>query len=511
VIASASEPEFSRAAWLRHGVPALVAGIALAAAFPRYEWEGVAWVALAPVLVTALSTTPRAALGWGWLAGFVFFSALLKWLTTTFQVYSAIPWPIVYGPIALLAAYCGLYVGLVAAAVAWIRVRRSPAEGLLAAPFLWVAGEWLRGHLMYGFPWGNLGYSQYRQLAIIQIAELAGVDAVSFLLVAVNAALAGCFVLPRRKKVIGVLLAAILFGGSLGFGVRRLAVPPPPPTATVAIVQPSITQVRKWDESYAAEVLGTFFALTRQAGAQRPALIVWPETATPTMVRRDRALLAALTRLSGELEAGLLVGSIDAGNGPVPAFRNTAFLVTGRGIQQRYDKIQLVPFGEFIPLSGVLGFVRGWADFIADLEPGARAEVFTGPPAPFGVMICYEGVFPDLVRRFVQNGARFMVNMTNDGWFGRTSGPLQHLSMYPFRAVEHRMAIVRAANTGISAFISPTGDIVSRLGLYERGVLTDRVPLREGQTLYTRLGAWLAYLSLAVAGLMLAHAAARGR
>jgi apolipoprotein N-acyltransferase len=511
VIASASEPEFSRAAWLRHGVPAVVAGIALATAFPRYDWEGVAWAALAPVLLTALSTTPRAALGWGWLAGFACFSALLKWLNTTFQIYSAIPWPIVYGPIALLAAYCGLYTGLVAAAVAWIRTRRSPTQALLAAPFLWVAGEWLRGHLLYGFPWGNLGYSQYRRLAVIQIAELAGVDAVSFLLIAVNAALAGCFFMPRRKAVTGALLAVLLVGGTLAFGVRRLATPPPPSAATVAIVQPSITQVRKWDESYAGEILGTLFGLTRQAGDQHPALIVWPETATPTMLRRDRALLDALGRMAAELDAGLLVGSIDASSGPVPAFRNTAFLVTSRGIEQRYDKIQLVPFGEFIPLSGVLGFVRGWADFIADLEPGARAEVFTGPPAPFGVMICYEGVFPDLVRRFVQNGARFMVNMTNDGWFGTTSGPLQHLSMYPFRAIEHRTAIVRAANTGISAFITPSGEIVQRLNLYQRAVLTDRVPLREGQTLYTRFGAWLAYLSLAVSGLTLAHAAARGR
>src|SRR3989454_10269027 len=160
--------------------------------------------------------------------------------------------------------------------------------------------------------------------------------------------------------------------------------------------------------------------------------------------------------------------------------------------------MHLVPFGEYVPLSGVIGFVRGWAEFIAELEPGARAVVFPGPPAPFGIVICYEGIFPDLFREFVNNGARVMVNMTNDGWFGRTSGPAQHLTMYPFRAVEHRIAIVRAANTGVSAFIGPSGIIVRRLHLFERGVMTESVPLRARRTLFTRFGDWLGLLSLAV-------------
>jgi apolipoprotein N-acyltransferase len=152
-----------------------------------------------------------------------------------------------------------------------------------------------------------------------------------------------------------------------------------------------------------------------------------------------------------------------------------------------------------VPLSRVIGFVRGWAEFIADLEPGTSAVVFPGPPAPFGVVICYEGIFPDLFREFVNNGARIMVNMTNDGWFGRTSGPDQHLAMYPLRAVEHRIAVVRAANTGISAFVAPSGQIIRHLNLFQRGTMSERVPLREGRTLFTRLGDWVAWLSLALA------------
>jgi apolipoprotein N-acyltransferase len=169
----------------------------------------------------------------------------------------------------------------------------------------------------------------------------------------------------------------------------------------------------------------------------------------------------------------------------------------------------LVPFGEYVPLSSVIGFVRGWAEFISELTPGAHAVVFAGPPAPFGVVICYEGIFPALVRRFVTGGARLLVNMTNDAWFGRTSGPLQHLAMYPLRAVEHRTAVVRAANTGVSAFIAPSGRIVQALDLYVRGNLLARVPLRGEETLYTRWGDWLPYLSVVVSAAALVAAALR--
>jgi apolipoprotein N-acyltransferase len=256
-------------------------------------------------------------------------------------------------------------------------------------------------------------------------------------------------------------------------------------------------------------VLKIYQELTRQAGADRPDLIVWPETASPTALRRDVELQRLLSGMSAEMRVPLLVGSIDVRDGAPARFTNTAFLVDGRGIAGRYDKIHLVPFGEYVPLAGVIGFVRGWAEFIADLEPGSRAVVFPGPPAPFGVVICYEGIFPDLFRKFVNNGALMMVNMTNDGWFGRTSGPGQHLAMYPFRAIEHRVAVVRAANTGVSAFVAPTGQVVRRLGLFQRGTIGDQVPLRQGRTLFTRVGDWMAWTSLAVAAASIGVAARR--
>ncbi|HSF05820.1 MAG TPA: hypothetical protein VLG10_08525, partial [Methylomirabilota bacterium] len=189
---------------------ALAAGTALALAFPRPEWSGTAWVALAPVLVLALTRPPGPAFGWGWLAGFTFFLLLLRWLNFTFRVYSDIPWPLTWGPTALLSGYCALWTGLVAGAVSWLGRRRGPAEALLATPWLWMSAEWARGWLLSGFPWGSIGYSQYRQLPVIQIAELGGVWAVSFVVVAVNVALVGVVLLPRRPAVVGLGLAVAL-------------------------------------------------------------------------------------------------------------------------------------------------------------------------------------------------------------------------------------------------------------------------------------------------------------
>jgi apolipoprotein N-acyltransferase len=490
---------------LLRAIAVLGGGVALALAYPPLEWDWLAWISLAPVFLVALAaSSARAAFGWGALGGLAFFLVLLRWLNFTFRTYSAIPWAVAWGPTALLAGYCGLWIGLVAAIVAFVARRRGRGFALAIAPFAWVAAEWGRGLLMGGFPWGLLGYSQYRELPVIQIAEVGGVWAVSFMVVAVNAAIAGVVALPRRQSAVGLACAVALVAGVFAFGVARLgdlastAAEERARGATVALMQPAIAQPLKYDEQHASETLRTYFRLTRQLKPGDADLVVWPETATPSVLRRDPVLGAALVGLSREVGAPILVGSIDFPDERVPLPRNTAFFLDERGIQGRYDKIQLVPFGEFVPLPGIIGFVRGWAEFIADMEAGTAHVVFRGPPAPLGVVICYEGIFPGLVREFVKGGARLMVNMTNDAWFGMTSGPQQHLSMYALRAVEHRTAVVRAANTGVSAFIAPTGRLVKELGLFERGLLVDRVALRSRTTLYTRFGDWLAHLGVAV-------------
>jgi apolipoprotein N-acyltransferase len=496
------DPSASRGRAAASTLVLVASGVLGALAFPLPGWAALAWVWLIPSLHAGATRAPRAALRDGWLAGTVFYVVLLRWLDFTFLHYSAIPWPVTWLPIALLAAYCGLYVGLVAGGAAWLGRRLGVGWALALTPCLWIAGEWLRGHLMGGFPWGLLGYSQAAQLLVIQIAELGGVYAVSLLVVAVNAALTAVLVLGARRAWPGALVVAVLFLASCGFGLRALATEAGAAatggSAEVAVIQPSIEQTIKWDPARHAQILDIYEALTREAARTKPAVVLWPETATTIFLRGDRPLLERLTRLSADIGVPIVVGSLDRRDDPRGQFLNSAFLLTGQGITGKYDKIHLVPFGEYVPLASLLGFVRSWAEFISEFGVGEVETVFSLPGASFGTVICYEIIFPELFRGFVVRGASFMANITNDAWFGETSGPWQHLGTLPLRAVEHRVAIARAANTGVSAFVEPTGRIGPTLPLLERGVLVRRIPLRTRATLYTRLGDWLVYASAAL-------------
>jgi len=478
-------------------IPLLLASaVLLMAAYPTTDWSLFAWVALVPLFASALVRSPRQALADGWLMGTVFFLLLLRWLDHTFRHYSAIPWPVTWLPILGLAAYCGLYWGLVAALVSWLRSRLGAGWALAAAPFLWVTAEWLRGWVLSGFPWGLLGYSQYRQLALIWIAAMTGVYGVSFMIASANAVLAAVMALGWQGARRGLIATAALLVVTLVLGDFAGRGPIKPVTIDVAVVQPSIEQSLKWDPAYQKETLRIYTDLTREAGRRKPAMIVWPETAAPIFLRRDPALVAELRALSAEVNAPLLVGSLDGGG---RGFYNSAFLLERQGIRAKYDKMHLVPFGEYVPLSGIIGFVRRWAEFISEFQAGQAPKVFKEADPPFGVVICYEGIFPELFREFVAGGAVYMMNITNDAWFGTTSGPWQHLAMLPFRAVEHQVSIVRAANTGVSAFVWPNGYITKTLGLFERGVLSDRIVVNpSGGTFYTRFGDLFAYLCLAV-------------
>ena len=488
-------------------VPLLVAFAVLGAlAFPSTDWFLLAWVWLTPALACALNRTPRQALGDGWLIGTVFFLVQLRWLDHTLRSYSQIPWPLTWLPVLALAAYCGLYVAGVCAAVAWLRAGWGTGWALAAAPVLWVAGELVRGRLMGGFPWGLLGYSQHAQLPIIQIAELTGVYGVSFLVVAINAALVAVLDLGWRALA-GSGVAVMLLSGSVSFGLLALeAETSRTATAThvrVAVVQPSIEQSVKWDARHRLDSLTVLERLTRDAARSRPAVILWPETAAPVLLRGDAAFLARLTSLAAELSTPLLVGSVDQTDAASPQLLNSAFFITPQGIRAKYDKIHLVPFGEYVPLDRLLGFVRGWATFVSDFASGTVRTIFPLPGAPLGLVICYEVIFPELFREFVAAGAGFMTNLTNDAWFGTTSGPWQHLSMLPLRAVENRTAIARAANTGVSALVEPTGRIIQVLPLEAAGFLEGQLPIRRRTTVYTRVGDWFAYTCLALsAGLL---------
>jgi len=471
----------------------VASGAALSLAYPRPEWPWLAWVSLVPLFFFSLVVRPRQAFLDGALFGLAFFTLLLRWLDYTFQTFSAIPWPLTFIVVLLLSAYLACFIG----GVAWAgsRLHRAFGSGLalVMLPFLWVTAELGRTYVLSGFPWGLLGYSQYRQLALIQIAAWTGVYGVSWLCALVNAAIAAVLRHGARGLVLGAAPAGLIVLAVGVLGARQLD-EPSGRSLTVALVQASIDQATKWEPSVQSETLALYARLTEDAASRKPAIVIWPETALPLVLRHEPDVVELLRSLSREHDVPLVVGSIDAlGRDRSVRLYNSTFLVTQQGIIDKYDKIHLVPFGEYVPLKWALGFVTRWAAFISELDAGSRASVFRFADTPFGTVICYEGIFPGLFRQFVANGATWMVNVTNDAWFGSTNGPLQHLAMLPFRAVENRVGIARSANTGISTLIEPNGRIGPSLALFERGVLLGRVSLRGETTWYTRFGDLFAY------------------
>lgn len=491
---------------------AAAAGAVLHLAYPRPAWDLLGWVALAPVLaLAATARSPGRAFLEGWVAGAAFFLLLLRWLTHTMTTFSTLSWPLAVLVLIGLAGYLALYWGGVAAAVAWLRTPLGPAA-LWLAPAFWVAGELARTYLLSGFPWGLLGYIPSGRLELIQIAAWTGVYGVSFLLALVNAALAWALTrwTPRAVAVSGGVVVASV-GVALGVGAAHSA--RTDGSVPVGLVQGNIDQAIKWEKAHQRTTLEIYADLTRRAAAGSR-LVVWPEAAVPAYVRYEPWVLDWLRQLSADVGVPLLVGAPDARQeGRATRYLNAAFLVGPPGLRARYDKMHLVPFGEYVPLKGLLFFVEAIAAEIGDFTPGRERVIFPLDGVPFGTIICYEVIFPDLFRRFVRDGARFMVNITNDAWFGDSGGPLQHLAMVPLRAVENGVAVARAANTGVSALIHPSGRIDPQLGLFQRGALTVDVPLRAGQTFYTRVGDLFAYAMGAVtaAALTARFVAGRGR
>ncbi len=480
-------------------------------AFPRPGWDLLAWVALAPVLALAVTAwSPRQALLEGWMAGLAFFLPLMRWLTHTMTTFSTLTPFLAFLVLVALAAYLALFWGGVAWALAWLRPRLG-ARVLWLAPAFWAAGELGRTYLLSGFPWGLLGYAPARHLLLIQMAAWTGVYGVSALLVLVNAALAWTAVERRwRAAATAGVVALAAVGGALLVGRAQLA-PVAAPTLPVAMVQGNIPQAVKWDAAFRARTLEIYAELTR-AAAPGSRLIVWPEAAVPAYLRFEPAAMKWLTDLAAAVRVPLLVGAPDAQpDGRRARYLNSAFLVDAAGLRDRYDKMHLVPFGEYVPLKRLLFFVEAIAAEIGDFTPGREATLFQLEGAPFGTVICYEVIFPDLFRRFVAGGASFMTNITNDAWFGDSGGPLQHLQMVPLRAVENRVAIVRAANTGVSALVLPSGEIRSTLPLGARGTLRADVPLRRDETFYTRFGDVFALACAAVTGAALLGGLAAGR
>lgn len=493
-----------------HKTLAVASGVALAAAHPEPSIWVLGWIGLAPLLYAIRGKTPRRAFALGWLAGMALYLPLLYWIAPTISNFTRITTWQSAAVLVLLCAVSALVIGAFCAIVEWLA--QAGISRVVAAPVVWVMGEWLRVYYPAPFPWALLGYSQYAVRPVIQIADLGAVYLVSAVLVFMNAAFAEMARVGWRSRplllsaVIGLPLATV------GYGFARLAVLDGYEggrVIQVGVTQANIRQDRKWDRRFEDSTLETYMRLSHTVADAGADLIVWPEAAVPFFVPQDRRS-RSLEALAAQTGAHLFMGT--------PAYDRTEtggvyynrawHVVPGRGLVHSYDKIQLVPFGEYVPFGFVLAWVDKAVELVGDFGRGEEYVVFDGPAgddgkvAHFSGLICYEGIFPGLTREFVAAGAELLLNVSNDAWYGRTSAPYQHLAMASVRAVENRVPVVRSTNTGISAVIDRTGRIRRATPLFEEAWFVEPVDVGYAGSIYAKFGNWFVFSALAVFALL---------
>ncbi|NTU41507.1 MAG: apolipoprotein N-acyltransferase [Nitrospirales bacterium] len=501
-----------------YGLP-LLSGILIALAFPRPDLYPLAWIGMVPLLISLYGKEKGDAFRSGFIFGIVYFFITTHWIYYSINKYGSIP----FVPSLLIVLCLSLYLSLYPALFSFLYssiMRRSFLPAMFVAPVLWTSLEFVRSYAFTGFPWSSLGYSQYLFPTLIQVADITGVYGISFLIVAFNGAIADTILFRKRKEerplgsliphIAGYALLAIAFIFSFSYGFVRLSQEREGGLVRAAVIQGNIEQDRKWDPQYQNDVIATYTRLTKNAAQQKPQLIVWPETSLPFIFGSDAEKTGEIRALAGETGSYLVTGSIlmnEKGDkkGP-PILSNSSILLDSNGnTSYTYDKIHLVPFGEYVPMRKLLFFLDKLVVGIGDYEPGDKHVTAATPFGKFGTHICYEIVFPGLVRKFYTQGGDFIVTITNDAWFGTTSGPYQHFSMAVFRAVENRKPVVRAANTGISGFIDSNGRIEATTPLFQATSLVRDIKTDRTLSFYTKYGDIFSYLCMVCSLIVLAN------
>jgi apolipoprotein N-acyltransferase len=472
---------------------AALSGGLLVLSFPIVNLWPVAWFFLVPLLLCIRGKKGKDAFLLGAFAGAIAYLGLIYWVVVAVHRYGNIPLPLAIPILLLLVIYLSLYWGAFAFLASYVR-EKGEWIALLTFPALWVGLEYLRSFLLSGFPWALVGYSQYLNTPIVQIADITGVYGVSFLLILCNTLLFLWIVRWRGRKGVPLqvtIFTIVLVALAFAYGYWKIKTPlTTDKKLTIGVAQGNIEQDVKWDQGFQKETLEIYRKLSLELSKASPHLVIWPETAVPAYFPSGTGLDQKVMAIPHQLNTYLLFGSLSSRKqGEEVKVYNSAYFISPRPrILSRYDKMHLVPFGEYVPLSSFFPFFNSLVG-IGNITPGEEVVVFQLPHGKFGTLICFEVIFPELCRKFVRNGADFMVTITNDAWFGRTSAPYQHLAQATFRSIENRIWLVRAANTGVSAFIDPWGRINTASGLFTREVLTGEIDLKGGKmTFYAQYG-----------------------
>ena len=486
---------------------AAASGVLLALSFPKFGHPAFGWIALTPLLVAlsrggALSRAFRL----GVTAGVIYFAGTLYWITRVMAMYGHLQLWVAVLVNAALIAYLALFPALFAVVMRRL-IAAHGAPALTAAPLVWVATELGRTYLLTGFPWVLLGYSQASVLPIAQLASIFGVYGVSALVAGVSAA-AAVVATTRdpgiRIRAIGgiaIPLVAVAVWGSLRVADGEWTRAGQP--IRVGLIQGNVEQSEKWELERSRAIFDDYLRLTRQAIAAGSELVIWPESSTPFLFEEDVPAADRVRAIARQARVPILLGSDHIewrveNNRRIPdKFFNSAFLVRPDGTTAGvYRKMHLVPFGEYVPLKRLLFFAGPLVEQVGPFSAGDEATLLPVAGHLISTSICYEVVYPNLVRQFVRGGSELLTTITNDAWFGPTSAPYQHFAQASMRAIEEGRYLVRSANTGVSGIVDPYGRVIEQSAVYQQLVVVGEARFLNGSTFYARHGDVFAYASV---------------
>ena len=522
----------SKLSWVLAAESGVLLVLPFPVAGPLPHWRAVlAWIAFIPLLIALL--VPRAGFGWrrvahntllGYFCGILWYGGTCYWIQSTMQLYGNLSRLEASLILVLFCLYLGLYFALLAFLISLSqRATGSTIWTLVLTPMLWVAVELARAHIT-GFPWNQLGDSQIDNVLLTRLAPWTGAYGISFVLMAGNCAIASFFLFRSwHARLIPPLLAMLLAAGMCkGY---TLHIPQETTNATAMLLQPNLNvggvfwagdEFDKQMQHFAAmseKVCNPYYSgLPRrrktpiQPECTSPRLtinvIVWPESPAP-FEDGDARFRSWISALAEDAHTPVIVGdvAVDRGTGQSrPAMYNSASFVAPDGtFVGRYDKIHLVPFGEYTPFPVLLSFAGSLTDQVGHMTPGKRRVVFAADGHRYGVFICYESIFADEVRQFVKLGADVLVNISDDGWYGDTSAPWQHLNMSRMRAIENDRWLLVDTNNGVTAVINPHGQVVQSSPRHVETSLTAHFNYVSRETFYTRHGDLLAWLCAIIA------------
>jgi apolipoprotein N-acyltransferase len=517
--------------WVRQIHPSAWLLVILSAAlqiliFPLPGLYLLSWFALAPLLVALLRTrtvgdleiddalklrpaSPAQAFLLSYVCGILWYMGTCYWIYDTMHQYGGISPPLALLILFLFSLYLGLYHGLFGLLIGLLTARGRENSfqtwrALAAAPFVWVAVELARTRVT-GFPWNLLGIAQVDNAALSRISQWTGVYGISFEIAVVNVAVAAAFLVPRKKR--GPLLVAALASAAVLQAGRLMEPPVSIADHAALLVQENISVGENWTRPSFESTLGELSSLSEKkptesgevsAGQNKTNLIVWPESPAPFFAS-DPLFRNAISEMARHTDAWVVTGAIGTNpamhGGQASQMFNSAVLVSPSGEwTSRYDKVHLVPFGEYLPFPRLFSFAGGLTKEVGEFTPGESRIPLDAGNSRLGIFICYESIFPDDVRRFANQGAQVFVNISNDGWYGDSGAYAQHLNQTRMRAIENNRWILSATNTGVTASIDPWGRLAARIPRKVRATLLAPYALTSVTTFYTRHGDWFAFL-----------------